>query len=289
VQDFGFRHWGDRGTEAIRTAFRGWYREGDFDLVLDPTHAVSGAGEVLWEPPLPQIRDAGQPLQAEALRGGADGMEAVRYAVERGWGLAMPRSSPRIHVSADAHCFARVFLATQGKEACFAALSTAASSPLKRWRLENFIEAGRWLVAKGFHVVIFTGPEEELVADHIASALPAGSAVIASALHLERVAGVLSRCQLLLCNDTGLMCVAAAVGCTPIAVFGPTSPTIYAPGNGVAVGGREPACFYRRTMEFGPPECVAGGACRHEEGPCIDHVALDTVIGTLARVIGDKE
>jgi ADP-heptose:LPS heptosyltransferase len=43
------------------------------------------------------------------------------------------------------------------------------------------------------------------------------------------VAALLKRADLVVCNDTGVMHVAAAAGATTLAVFGPTDPQRWAP------------------------------------------------------------
>ncbi len=190
----------------------------------------------------------------------------------------------------DAQCFARVWLAGARFEGRpVAALSPAASSPLKRWPLKRFVAAGRHLAGRGFAVAVLAGPGEEGLAQAIVEDLPPGSAAWFGSRHLKQVAALLSRCSVLLCNDTGLMHLAAAVGTTPVAVFGPTSPAIYAPRSAIAVGGRDPECLCRRTTEFGPPECVAGGRCLRGERPCIEHVGVEEVTAALDRAIGVRE
>jgi ADP-heptose:LPS heptosyltransferase len=43
------------------------------------------------------------------------------------------------------------------------------------------------------------------------------------------VAAVMRHCDLVLCNDTGVMHVASAAGARTLAIFGPTDPSRWAP------------------------------------------------------------
>jgi ADP-heptose:LPS heptosyltransferase len=147
------------------------------------------------------------------------------------------------------------------------------------------VAAGRYLAERGWALAVLAGPGEEGVAQAIVDDLPAGSAACFGTRHLKQVAALLSRCGLLLCNDTGLMHLSAAVGTPPVAIFGPTSPAIYAPRSAFPVGGRDPECSCRRTDQLGPPECVASGRCLRGTRPCIEQVSVDEVVAALERAL----
>lgn len=55
------------------------------------------------------------------------------------------------------------------------------------------------------------------------------AAPVISGLPVREVAGALSRCQLLIGNDSGISHLAAAVGLPVIALFGPTDPEVWRP------------------------------------------------------------
>jgi ADP-heptose:LPS heptosyltransferase len=280
VQDFGFEHWGDSGTPEIRSRLREWLLRERFELVLDPSHAVMGVAETLWSCCTP-LRDAGNGLQESVLLQGRRGVAAIRAAVRIGWGIDVPESlEPHLALQGADHLFADEFLAGHevGDEP-IVGVSPVASSPLKRWPLKHFTTVVDEMTQSFGRVLLFIGPQRDsgaLMAGRLRDprkVIPVGS------LHLRRVAALLHRCRLFIGNDTGLMHMAAAAGTPLVAIFGPTSPSIYLPRQvpASALGGNRP-CPRRRNGSFGPPECVTAGACLEGERSCIDRVEPQDVI-----------
>ncbi|HEY9593926.1 MAG TPA: glycosyltransferase family 9 protein, partial [Spirochaetia bacterium] len=108
------------------------------------------------------------------------------------------------------------------------ALHPGSGSPSKRWPRERFVELGRRLRESGRAVAWVTGPAEEDVA-------PPGMESWKD-LALTDLAGRLAACALFVGNDSGVTHLAAAAGCTTIALFGATSSVTWAPrGRSVAV------------------------------------------------------
>ncbi len=102
----------------------------------------------------------------------------------------------------------------------------AAFGPSKRWPAARFAEVARLLEERaGARSVLLTGPGEEEVRDAVVAA---GG----SALHdpyrgkpsIARLKAVISRLDLLVCNDSGPRHVAIAFGRPVICIMGPTSP-----------------------------------------------------------------
>jgi ADP-heptose:LPS heptosyltransferase len=91
----------------------------------------------------------------------------------------------------------------------------------KRWPLRNFGIVGRALIEQyGAHILIFGGPEEEVIKQELKRSL-GGSASIMTA-DLITVAALMRHCRLVITNDSGLMHVAAAAGTRTLGIFGPT-------------------------------------------------------------------
>ncbi len=290
VQDWGFRHWGDYGTPTIRTAIREWFAAEAFDLVLDPSHAVMGAGAAIWDSRA-TILDAGSDLQDRALATGLDGLAAINAAVQAGWGISIPAAAvPRLELAAAEISFAAGFLRTHGLAGRPVGFSPVASSPLKRWPVARFAALADRLIENGESLLLFAGPQRQFGEDIRRRLRRPERAVAVGPLHLRRVAALLARCRLFLGHDTGLMHLAAAVGTPLVALFGPTSPQIYLPGQvpAIACGGRD-GCTWRKTRAFGPPKCVMEGRCLAGKRSCIDEVDLaqvwDAVAGVLAYAL----
>lgn len=285
VQQFGFSHWGDWGSEQSRRELAHWVRVREFDLIIDPSHAPLGAGEVLWRGGT-QFLDTVAELQNRGLRAGLPGIAAIREAVRDGWGVEVPPGRPRLLLHEDELEWADRKLRQLGlAERPLIAISPLGSSALKRWPTERFRNLARRLAAEGAAILAVGGPEPELAR----TLLPAGApAAWVGPLHLRQVAAILARSRALVCNDTGSMHLAAALGTPVVAVFGPTHPAVYLPPEGVAAGFREDGCGYRRRHEFGPPECVLQDRCLMG-APCIERVDEEVVFQAACRHMSNPE
>ncbi|MGE0081829.1 MAG: glycosyltransferase family 9 protein [Thiohalomonadaceae bacterium] len=286
VQSFGYREWSDPGTELSNTAFAEWYRAQRFDAVLDPSHTVFGAAAAIWREGAPCMYDVSRELQSRALALGLRGYEAVRHAVLEGWGIAIPADArPALALTAQEHAAAgAVLLAARMGNRPLAAVATAASSPLKRWPVQRFAAVAEYLSGAGYAVLALGTPEETPEEKAMLSA----HATWFGPQHLRVTAALLENCRLLVCNDTGLMHLAALVGCPVVPVFGPTSPSIYAP-SGAAVVGEAPAPPCRKDLEFGPTDCVIRGACAEGAPGCIARITVDQVLAAVERIVrGDR-
>lgn len=97
------------------------------------------------------------------------------------------------------------------------------------WSPESFAEALNQL-GKRRKIRLFAvegpGDAETVAAFRTKSRIP--SAVVRSR-RIGDIAALFKRADLVLCNDTGIMHVAAAAGATVLAVFGPTDPVRWAP------------------------------------------------------------
>ncbi len=286
AQSFGYREWADPGTEISNAAFGAWYRSQRFDAVLDPSHAVFGAAAALWREGAPCMYDVSRELQSRALARGLRGYEAVRHAVLDGWGIRIPADArPALAITAQERATAQALLLTaRTGNRPLVAVATAASSPLKRWPVERVAAVAERLSAEGYTVLALGAPEET----PNERAMLSRRAAWLTPQHLRVTAALLENCRLLVCNDTGLMHLAAAIGCPVVPVFGPTSPFVYAPP-GAAVVGEMAAPRCRKDMEFGPTDCVIRGACQAGTPACIARITVDQVLDAIESITrGDR-
>jgi len=100
----------------------------------------------------------------------------------------------------------------------------AARGPSKRWPADSFAEAGRVLGQRtGHRIAVFGTRSDCAVCDRVAGGI-AGACNLAGATSLRDLAALLQICRVVLCNDSGGMHLAAAVGTSVVAVFGATDP-----------------------------------------------------------------
>jgi lipopolysaccharide heptosyltransferase II len=109
------------------------------------------------------------------------------------------------------------------------------ASPLcleRRWPAEYFAElADRMIERCGAQVVYVGSPSEREYAEHVRGLSRRADAVknLAGSTSLEGAIGILRGARLVVTNDSGLLHLAAAVGAPVVALFGPETPTHYAP------------------------------------------------------------
>ena len=122
----------------------------------------------------------------------------------------------------------------------------AAYGPAKVWVHERVVEFCRLAEARGTLPVLLGAPSDELAAAGVLRETHALSLVGRDSPEL--LPAVLSEISALVCGDTGVAHLAAALGTPVVALFGPTDPALTAPLGPVAVVS-EPVpcapCFYR--------------------------------------------
>jgi ADP-heptose:LPS heptosyltransferase len=92
----------------------------------------------------------------------------------------------------------------------------------KRWDPMRFGHLAERICAElGAQALVFGGKDEEKI-KHVTASVLREPCHIIEPCHLRKTAALLSRCTLLLCNDSGLMHMAAGIGTPVAAIFGPT-------------------------------------------------------------------
>jgi heptosyltransferase-2 len=124
---------------------------------------------------------------------------------------------PTLSVSSDEQLWATEFLRRNGADPSnvLVAIHPGASVPEKRWPIERFAEVARDLAARpNVDVLGFIEPEG------YGSAIAAVDGVIPAQVELRQMIALLSRTDLLVCNDSGPMHIAGALGVPTVAIFG---------------------------------------------------------------------
>ena len=103
------------------------------------------------------------------------------------------------------------------------AVAPGARWATKRWPVERFAAVAQELAReKQAAVVILGGPDEAQLARTLYDKIDAPVVNGAGTLSLMNSAALLSRCRLLISNDSGLMHMATALRVPVVAIFGPT-------------------------------------------------------------------
>ncbi|PML79735.1 lipopolysaccharide heptosyltransferase II [Enterovibrio norvegicus] len=105
--------------------------------------------------------------------------------------------------------------------------------PAKRWPEYHFSETARQLIDKGYQIWLFGSAKDREVTSQIKSSLDAEQQVhcvnLAGETSLIEAIDLLAACGTVVSNDSGLMHIAASVGCRLVALYGSTSPSYTPP------------------------------------------------------------
>lgn len=113
------------------------------------------------------------------------------------------------------------------------AMAPGAVGPGKAWPPEFYAELARRLTARDVGVWVLGGPNEASIAAEIAAA---GGPLVRDLTgnDLGNAIIALKAASAAVTNDSGLMHISAAIGTPTVAIFGPTSPRLWAPLNPLA-------------------------------------------------------
>ncbi|MFZ5689781.1 MAG: lipopolysaccharide heptosyltransferase II [Pseudomonadota bacterium] len=153
-----------------------------------------------------------------------------------------PYPLPRIEVPAAEieSWLSRNGLRTSGRPVV--AMAPGAVGPGKAWPPQNYAELARQLTEQGADVWVLGGPAETAIAARIVRA--AGpSAYDLTGNDLRNAIVALAAADLAVTNDSGLMHISAAIGTPTVAIFGPTSPRLWAPLNPLSAIVEPPGSF----------------------------------------------
>ena len=128
------------------------------------------------------------------------------------------------------------FLARQGLVGPFWVMHPGAGKRENLWPAARFAAVAARAARAGQKVLVLQGPADQEVMQEFWSALdepgsagPSASILPVPLLPVGSCAALLARADRFLCNDTGLMHVAGAMGVPTLALFGPTDPAIWKP------------------------------------------------------------
>jgi len=144
----------------------------------------------------------------------------------------------------------------------------------KRWPESKFLSLIRFLLDDGARVVLIGGAADRNLCARLCGALP-GRPLLADAsgrLSLLESAELISRCTVLVSNDSAPVHIAAAMGIPVVAIFGPTLPSF-----GFAPAG--PRDRVVETMDLPCRPCSLHGGTRCPTGTfdCMNRISAERV------------
>jgi heptosyltransferase II len=151
-------------------------------------------------------------------------------------GFANGPSEPRVTVTTDARETARALLISLGWDPAapiVAIAPGAAYGGAKRWPPAYFAELADGLAADGVQCVMVGTAADAETGDAVERSAKASRSIVnlVGRTDLSALAGVLANCRALVTNDSGAMHLAAAIGISVTAMFGPTNEHATSPRN----------------------------------------------------------
>ncbi|KDM90656.1 lipopolysaccharide heptosyltransferase II [Photobacterium galatheae] len=135
--------------------------------------------------------------------------------------------------------------------------------PAKRWPEEYFAQVAQQMIEQGKQVWLFGSAKDQPVTAAIKNALPGELQSychdLAGQTSLIEAVDLLAACHTVVSNDSGLMHVAAAVGCKIVAIYGSTSPDYTPPlAEEVAIIHTDIECrpCFKRECPYGHLKCL---------------------------------
>jgi heptosyltransferase-2 len=161
--------------------------------------------------------------------------------IDRMGALALPRRAtprtqwpmPELRVPADEIAKWRAANGLTHDKRRVVALAPGAVGPGKAWPVEHYAALAKILAADGCAVWVLGGPNETVLAAQII-ATGGNSVRDLTGGELRNAVVALAVADAVVANDSGLMHIAAAIGTPTVAIFGPSSPTHWAPLNPLA-------------------------------------------------------
>ena len=162
------------------------------------------------------------------------------------FGLSVPRfSEPRIQISQDLRKRTASWLRTEGlakKNNLWIGIHIGSRVKEKCWPEQKFVVLARWLHRTLDAQLFFFGSNSETSAiQTVRSALPAHCSRTIVNQPLDLVAGVLSKMDVLIGNDSGIGHLASAVRTPTVSIFGPTMPSVWRPAGRQSVVVHKPS------------------------------------------------
>jgi heptosyltransferase-2 len=156
------------------------------------------------------------------------------------------------------------------------ALAPGSVGSSKRWTY--YSEAAKRFAEQGFDVWVVGGPGERQMATEIVAA---GGPRVRDLTGDDLRNGVLAMAaaSVAISNDSGLMHIAAAIGTPTMGIFGPTSPHLWAPLNGLA------ATIQTKTIV--PCQPCHRPICTMNDHRCMRDIPASDVVDAARRVLAE--
>ncbi|MBN2227057.1 MAG: HAD-IIIA family hydrolase [candidate division Zixibacteria bacterium] len=159
------------------------------------------------------------------------------------------------------------------------AIAPGASYPAKQWPADRFRELVRRIIGDNIGTVLLLLSSSDSAMLDLASEFPEEKLRILLDADLITVAREITRAEILISNDSGLMHLGSSVGTPVLALFGPTHPTL----------GFTPRGLQDRVLEVEeycrPCSLHGQKACHRETQYCFTRIEVNDVMDNLQKML----
>lgn len=157
-----------------------------------------------------------------------------------------------------------------------------AANPPRSWHLDNFKELANKLQQQyDCRIVFFGGPRDAAVVEELISAVTPKPVIAVGGTTLRQSMALIRRLKLMICNDSGIMHLAASLRTPLVAIYGPQSPDKFGPwGEMSRIVYRGMPCSPCRQKFF--TECQPSDRGRPE---CLESITVDEVFSAAASLM----
>ena len=154
---------------------------------------------------------------------------------------------------------------------------------LRRWPAERYAQVARYLIKKGNKILVFAGPEEKEIGSKLRSYVNNRNCHLIDNVKFGQSLGILSRVNLLICNDNGFAHLANALGEKIVTLWASTNDKWSLPVNKKLVTLVRAPMFvpwYRYILKRSIPLGVRGG---------MDKIQVKEVITAIERTLSSRK
>ena len=148
----------------------------------------------------------------------------------------------------------------------------------KMWPEENYIQLGKLLERNGYTAVLFGGKDDKQICRRIVSNLT--SAInLSNDNDILQTAADMKMCEVIYCNDSGLMHTATAVNVPVIAFFGSTVREFgFAPYNSVNI------ILENNSLSCRPCTHIGRSSCPKKHFKCMKEISVELAFTQLELI-----
>lgn len=191
-------------------------------------------------------------------------------------------------LTAEEHAFAERFYEDAGVRPgeTLIGIHPFAANPPRSWHLDNFKELANLLQQKfNCRIVFFGGPRDAGAVEELLAAVNPPPVIAVGATSLRQSMALISRLKLMICNDSGIMHLAASLRTPLVAIYGPQSPDKFGPwGAQCRVVYRAMSCSPCKQKFF--TECKPSDRDRPE---CLESISVAEVLSAAGSLLDGQK